>query len=371
METLRTIAVIIGFKNPPGKSDIDFITNIGGTIKRVYRIINAISATVPSEAMDVIRRNPGVEYVEIDEKVFAHNYRIPITICQEIKVLKQMIPWGINRIGSRLVNAVGNTGQGIRIAILDTGIDKEHEDLSKNFKGGYNFVDNNEDITDLNGHGSHVAGIIAAEDNDIGVVGVAPDAHIYSVKVLDFAATGSTSDMVSGVEWAVENNMQIINLSLGSNTDSISFRRSVEKVYNNGILIVAAAGNNGNMMGNGDSMDYPAKYNNVVSVGATDVNDNRAKFSSTGPSLEISAPGVDIPSTLPRNRYGTLSGTSMSSPHVSGVAALVMKANPGMTNTEVRIRLQITAQNIAKNGFLAKKDWYGYGLVDAVIAVTI
>jgi len=372
METLRDIAVIIGFKDRPNESDIEMITKVGGKIRRIYRIINAISAMVPEPTVENIRKNPRVEYIDIDEKVFAHmiDGRIPIGVCQEIKTLKQMTPWGINRIGSRLVNAIGNTGQGIKVAILDTGIDKDHEDLSKNFKGGYNFVDNNTDLTDLNGHGTHVAGIIAAVDNDIGTVGVAPDAHIYSVKVLDYAATGTASDMVAGIEWTVENNMQIINMSLGSDTDSISFRRSVENAYNSGILIVAAAGNNGNMMGNGDSMDYPAKYKGTISVGATDINDKRAKFSSTGPLLEISAPGVDIPSTLPGNKYGTLSGTSMASPHVTGVGALIMKANPGMSNVQVRIRLQITTQNIAKNG-VKGKDWYGYGLVDAVKAVSI
>jgi len=373
METLRDIAVIIGFKEKPNESDIEMITKVGGTTRRIYGIINAISAMVPENTIDNIRKNPRVEYIEIDEKVFAHtnvNDNIPVGTCQEIKTLKQMTPWGINRIGSRLVNAMGNTGQGIKIAILDTGIDKEHEDLSKNFKGGYNFVENNTDLTDLNSHGTHVAGIIAAEDNDVGVIGVAPDAHIYSVKVLDYAATGTASDLVSGIEWSIENNMDIINMSLGSDEDSISFRRSIEKAYNSGVLVIAAAGNNGNGMGTGDSMDYPSKYDGVISVGATDINDKRAKFSSTGPKLEISAPGVDIPSTLPKNKYGTLSGTSMAAPHVAGVAALVMNANPGMTNTEVRIRLQITAQNIAKNGTKAK-DWYGYGLVDAVKSVSI
>lgn len=368
METLRNRSVIIGFRQKPTRSDIDMVTNLGGVIRRIHTIINAVTADIPNEAMDIIKRDSNVEYIEIDEKVFAH---VPIATCQEIKILKQITPWGINRVGSRLVNAAGNTGQGVKVAILDTGIDMEHEDLSKNVKGGYNLVDNNDDASDLNGHGSHVAGIIAALDNDIGVVGVAPDAHIYSVKVLDYAATGSASDMVAGIQWAVENKMQIINMSLGSDNDSISFRRSVEKAYNSGILVVSAAGNSGNIMGTGNSMDYPAKYPETVSVGATDINDKRARFSSTGPSLELSAPGVDIPSTLPGNKYGTLSGTSMASPYVAGVAALIMKANPGMSNTEVRIRLQITAQTISKNGFVAKKDLYGYGLVDAIKAVSI
>lgn len=364
-------SVIIGFKNIPGKSDVDFIISQGGVIKRRYKIINAISADIPQESMDIIRKSPNVEYIEIDEKVFAH---VPIGTCQPVQVLKQTIPWGIERIGSRLVNAVGNTGKGIKVGILDTGIDYNHEDLKNNYRGGYNFVGNNNNPIDDNSHGTHVAGIIAAEDNDIGVVGVAPDAYLYSVKVLAFDSTGSTSDIVSGLEWSIDNGMQIINMSLGSEDDSISVSRAINNTYNAGILIVAAAGNSGNAVGKGDNVDFPAKYNSVISVGATDKNDKRANFSSTGTALEISAPGVGILSTLNgnRNRYGTLSGTSMSCPHVTGVAALIMSAEPGITNTRVRIRMQTTAQNMTNvsKGF-SSKDWYGYGLVDAVKSVSI
>jgi subtilisin len=371
IKSMGNVPVIIGFKNIPGKSDIDFISSQGGLIKRKYRIINAISADIPKESIDIIAKSPNVEYIENDEKVFAH---IPIGTCQEIQVLKQTVPWNISRIGATWVHSVGNTGKGIRIGILDTGIDYNHEDLKGNYRGGYNFVGNNNNPMDDNGHGSHVSGIIGAEDNDIGVVGVAHQAYLYSVKVLAFDSTGSTSDIVSGLEWSVDNGMQIINMSLGSEDDSISVSRAINNTYNAGILIVAAAGNSGNANGSGNTMDFPAKYDSVVSVGATDKNDKRAKFSSTGPKLELSAPGVDILSTLNgnKNRYGTLSGTSMSSPHVAGVAALIMSAEPRITNSRVRIRMQMTAQNISKvAGGFSTKDWYGYGLVDAVKAVSL
>ncbi len=362
-------SVIIGFKNVPGKSDVDFVNNHGGIVKRIYNIIRAISADVPEEAIDTIAKSPGVEYVENDEKVFAH---IPIGTCQETQVLKQTVPWGINRIGSRLVNAVGNTGKGVKVGILDTGIDYNHEDLKGNYRGGYNFVDNNNDPMDMNGHGTHVAGIIGAEDNDIGIVGVAPQVQIYSVKVLTFDSTGSTSDIVSGLEWSVENGMQVINMSLGSEDDSISVSRAIDNTYNAGVLVISAAGNSGNAAGNGDNIDYPSRYNSVVSVGAIDKKDNRARFSSTGPRLELSAPGVDILSSLNGNKYGSMSGTSMACPHVTGVAALIIANEPGITNERVRIRMQSTAQNPSNgsSGFKIK-NWYGYGLVDAVRSVSI
>lgn len=376
IERIKTVAidgkisVIIGFKNKPGSSDMNFITGLGGTINRTYTIINAIAATIPEKVLDNIKKSPNVEYIEIDEKMYAHGCRIPIGVCQEIQILKQIVPWGVGRIGATLVHAMGNTGKGVKIGILDTGIDYIHPDIGRNYKGGYNFIDNNTDARDYNGHGTHVAGIIAALDNDIGIVGVAPDAYIYSVRILDYAATGTASDITAGLEWCLGNNMQIVNMSLGACEDSISVKRAINVLYDNGILLIAAAGNNGNGMGGGDNIDNPARYNSVIAVGATDINDNRASFSSTGPKLEISAPGKDIYSLLPGNKYASLSGTSMSSPHVAGVAALVMSANSWMTNTQVRIRLQITAQNIAKNVFEAK-SWFGYGLVDAVRAVTI
>ncbi len=366
------IQVIIGFKNKPGPSDIDFITGLGGVINRTYTIINAIAATIPEKVLDNIRRSPNVEYIEIDEKMYAHGCRIPIGHCEEIQILKQIVPWGIERIGSRLVNAMGNTGKGIKIGILDTGIDYDHPDLSKNYKGGYNFIDNNTDAKDHNGHGTHVAGIIAALDNDIGIVGVAPDAYIYSVRILDYAATGTASDITAGLEWCLLNNMQIVNMSLGACEDSISVKRVIDILYDQGILLIAAAGNSGNGMGTGDNVDNPARYNSVTAVGATDINDNRASFSSTGPKLEISAPGKDIYSLLPGNKYASLSGTSMASPHVAGVAALIMKADSGMSNVQTRIRLQVTAQNISKGSrSFEAKSWFGYGLVDAVKAVSI
>ncbi len=369
IKSMRNVSVIIGFKNVPGKSDIDFISNQGGIVKRKYKIIKAISADVPEESLYTIMKNPNVEYVENDEKVFAH---IPIGTCQEVQVLKQTVPWGVGRIGSRIVNAVGNTGKGVKVGILDTGIDYNHEDLKGNYRGGYNFVGNNNDPIDDNGHGTHVAGIIGAEDNDIGVVGVAHQAYLYSVKVLAYDSTGSASDIVSGLEWSVDNNMQVINMSLGSDDNSISVSRAIDNTFNAGVLIIAAAGNSGNASGSGDNIDYPARYSSVVSVGATDINDNRARFSSTGPSLELSAPGDHVLSTLNWNKYGVLSGTSMACPHVTGVAALVMSAEPGITNSRVRIRMQTAAQSISNfTGKFSAKNWYGYGLVDAVRSVSI
>jgi len=337
------IRVIIGFEESP---DPELVKSFGGEVRYVYTVIPAISARMPEENISKIMRSKGVVYVEADYRVYA---------------VQQELPWGVDRIDAEKVHSY-NKGSGIKIAIIDTGIDYKHPDLDENFHGGYDFVNNDDDPMDDNGHGTHVAGIVAAEDNDFGVVGVAPEAHLYAVKVLDNSGSGYVSDVIAGIEWSIENGMQIISMSLGSKSDSTALHDACDTAYENGILLVAAAGNEGNPPGKGDNVLYPAKYSSVIAVAATDINDERASWSSTGPDVELAAPGVDIKSTLLGGGYGEKSGTSMACPHVSGVAALIMVSYPNLTNVEVRQRLRDTADDLGPAGFDEK---YGYGLVDA------
>lgn len=355
------VPVIIGLKNKPDQADNNMIHGYGGEIKYSYSIINAIAARVPEKAIDALKKNPNVEYVEIDGEVHA---------------LGEILPWGVDRIGAALVHPY-NKGTGVRVAIIDTGIDYTHPDLNDNYMGGYNFVNNNADPMDDNGHGTHVAGIVAAEDNDFGVIGVAPEAYLYGVKVLDRNGSGYFSDVIAGIDWSVQNGMQVISMSLGANTGSDALKAACDNAYNAGVLLVAAAGNDGNHLGTGDSVDYPARYESVIAVAATDSSSSntRASWSSTGPAVELSAPGVIINSTLFGGAYGTKSGTSMAAPHVSGTAALVFKSDETAwklagytngdgiwTNIEVRNVLDNTADNLGAPG---RDNLYGYGLVDA------
>lgn len=364
LETIKTtaidgrISVIIGFKKRPGRTDIDMIVGHRGEIKYVYNLINAIAVTIPEKAIEAIKRNPNVEYVEIDERVVAF---------QKMVTLQQTIPWGISKINAPAVQAGGNKGIGIKISVIDTGIDYNHPDLSGNYKGGYNFVYNNPDAKDDNGHGTHVAGIIGAIDNNIGVVGVAPESYLYSVKVLDSLGGGYISDVVAGIQWSVDNKIQIINMSLGTSVVSKAMGKACDNAYNRGLLLVAAAGNNGNVAGTGNNIDYPARYNSVIAVVAVDTNNTRPLWSSTGRNAELAAPGVNIYSTLTGGVYGNLSGTSMACPHVVGTAALVMKAHPEFSNVQTRVRMQLTTEDIGGAG---KDNLYGYGLINAYKAVT-
>jgi len=291
--------------------------------------------------------------------------------------------WGIERIGADLVWNTTNTGVGSKVAVLDTGIDVDHPDL--NVAGGYNVITNTTGAADDdNGHGTHVAGIIAAlkdTGEDTGAVtGVAHNASLYAVKVLNAAGSGYVSDVVEGIYWAINNTMDVINLSLGTSTDSLALRTAVEDADDAGIVVVAAAGNEGNPPGKGDNVIYPAKYSSVIAVAATNQDDERAKWSSTGPDLELAAPGMDILSTWNDGGYESKSGTSMAAPHVSGTVALVLAAaedtvrdangdgiyetngDGTWTNEEVRAVLQATADDLGAAGWDSK---YGYGLVDA------
>jgi subtilisin family serine protease len=347
------VPVIVGFKDKP---DADLIQAHGGRIKCVYNIISAIACELPEPAIEALRKNPKVAYVEGDGVVEA---------------IGEVLPWGVDRIDAEVVHPY-NKGTAVKVAIIDTGIDYTHPDLDANYKGGYDFVNVDADPKDDNGHGTHCAGIVAAEDNDIGVIGVAPEAYLYAVKVLNNQGSGYLSDVILGIEWSVTNGMQVVSMSLGTSTYSQSLKDACNNAYNAGLVLVAAAGNSGDGNPATDEYSYPAAYDSVIAVGATDKFDTAPSWSNSGPYLELAAPGVSIYSTLPTYRvtltrtygysYGTLSGTSMSCPHVAGTVALVIASDPTLTNEAVRTRLQKTADDLGPVGW---DTVYGYGLVDA------
>ena len=346
--------VIIGFHQIPISSEKALIHNEGGVIKHEYRLIPAVSASLSEQAIDIMRKNPRVAYIEDD---------IILTIATSEYVNSS----GVSHIGCEMAHNSGINGTGVKVAVIDTGIDYTHEDLDGNYKGGYDFVFNDSNPFDgYNSHGTHVAGIIAAERNGFGVVGVAPNASIYAVRVLDSAGFGTAGWVIAGIEWAVDNDMDVVVMSLSTSKASQSLREACRNASDAGVLLVAAAGNT-----DGGNVTYPARYDSVMAVTATDPNDNQASLSSIGPEVELAAPGVNILSTTSDEGYGNLSGTSQAAPHVAGTAALIISSNlsdvngDGVVNNEdVRLQLQSTAQDLGDPG---KDDMYGYGLVDAFI----
>ncbi|MBI3046379.1 MAG: S8 family serine peptidase [Candidatus Harrisonbacteria bacterium] len=287
----------------------------------------------------------GIDSVITDGKVSADSAQVP--------------NWGVLRIKANEAWAMSR-GSGVRIALLDSGIQRDHPDLAANIKGGINFIAGlgADQWGDDGGHGTHVAGIIAALDNDFGVVGAAPEANLFGVKVLDGAGSGYWSDVISGIYWAVENNMKIANISLGGPQGFDELKNAVDYAYQHGVLLVASAGNNG---ASGGAVSYPGAYDSVIAVSATIPDDRLASFSSYGPQVELAAPGSEINSTSNNSLYSALSGTSLAAPFVSGAAALVWAKNPQFTAVQVREQLRATAIDLGMPG---KDNQYGYGLVN-------
>lgn len=281
----------------------------------------------------------------------------------------EVLPWGIDRIDAELVWPADNTADLVRVAIIDTGIEVAHPDLQGNIKGGVSAVAYTASYNDDNGHGTHVAGIVAAIDNEIGVIGVGPKIDLYAVKVLDRRGSGWLSDIIEGLDWAIANHMQVVNMSLGTSADIQSFHNAVIAAKNAGITQVAAAGNSGG------AVIFPAAYPEVIAVSATDSADTIASWSSRGQQVDLAAPGVSIKSTYKGSTYKELSGTSMAAPHVAGTAALVLSTPVGAYDangngiwdpSEVQQKLQDRATNLGASGF---DNLYGWGLVNAYNAV--
>ncbi len=336
------------------------ISIYGGRLKTEYKLKPAIAASLPVAVIQRLRSNPNIRIVD-DLPVYT---------------LDERLDWGVARIEADIIHPV-NRGRGVRVAIMDTGIDYTHPDLAANYRGGYDFggdypgAPNDADPMDTYGHGTHCAGVVGAiAGNGEGVIGVAPEVDLYAVKVFpDRSGVGNYSDVIEGLEWCIDthyddvpdNDIQVISMSFGSDISEgdPGIEDWIDAAYNAGILLVAAAGNGG--PGN-DTVIYPARYKNVIAVGATDKNDEIAWFSSTGPSMELVAPGVSIYSTVRGGRYAYMSGTSTSCPMVSGTAALIWAAYPWYDNNRVRERLANTARDLGAPG---RDERYGYGLVDA------
>lgn len=267
--------------------------------------------------------------------------------------------WGADLIKAPEVWTQGYTGQGIVVAVLDTGVDRNHSDLSSNIwqnndeiagngvdddlNGfiddvyGWNFASNNNNTLDVRNHGTHVAGTIAGINNNFGVTGIAYSSKIMPVKVFGDQGSGTYSNLIQGIYYAVDNGANVINMSLSGSIGLKALQDAIDYASSNGVIVVSAAGNAGASMPN-----YPAYYaiNDGLAVGAVDKSNKKTGFSNKAgndPNMAyVTAPGVSIYSTFANNRYGSLSGTSMAAPHVAGVVALMLSANSNLSDSQVR-----------------------------------
>jgi subtilisin len=309
---------------------------------------DALTVVVAEEAVDQLRNREDVRYVELNGEMHA---------------LAQTLPWGIDRVDADVVHGDGETGSGADVAIIDTGIDDDHPDLQANVGKGKAYVscrgsNCNYAWSDDNDHGTHCAGISDAVDDSEGVVGVSTEATLHAVKVLDCQGSGSFSDVAAGIEWTADQGYDVGSLSLGASSGSQAVKDACQYAYGKGVLLVAAAGNDGPCS---DCVGYPAAYSECIAVSSTDSDDSLSNFSSTGPEVELAAPGGDVYSSV-IGGYDTFSGTSMACPHVSGAGGQLM--SNGYTNTEARDQLKSTAEDLG----LASNE-QGSGLLDVEAAL--
>lgn len=324
------------------------------------RIGQAVSGWFSDRALEAFRARRDVRYVEPVEAVTMVDHAVEDG---GDPTEEQVLPWGIDRIEAKLVHHDGHTASGASVSVIDTGIDPDHESLGENVAGGEAWVDCTGSCSvswdDDNGHGTHVAGTAGAVDNDIGVVGTATEPSLYAAKVLDDRGSGTTDDVAAAIEWTADEGHDVANMSLGGDHSSV-IEDACQYASEHGVLLVGAAGNEGEP----DSVRYPAAYETVVAVSATDQDDQIAGFSSRGPEVELAAPGVDILSTALDDQYAEDSGTSMAAPHVAGAGAHLMAPDKGLSNEEARTTLTDTAADIG-----LEDTEQGAGLVDVEAAV--
>jgi thermitase len=278
--------------------------------------------------------------------------------------------WHHKTIGSVPAWAKQKGSKSILVAMVDTGMDCGHPDIAANIDTSKTFSAYNDDgCSDKQGHGTHVGGTVAAlANNGVGVAGVAPGVTLMSAKVLSDSGSGSYASVAAGIVAAADAGANVISMSLGGPSNSAVITEAIKHAISKGALPVAAMGNDGN-----SSVSYPAGIPGVFSVGATDINNKIARFSQFGPHIGISAPGVNIMATFPRNasgmpgtNYGAISGTSMATPIVAAVAALVMSQNPGISAEQVKAILKASAVDQGEPGF---DNYFGAGIVNAEAAL--
>ncbi|ERN51807.1 S8 family serine peptidase [Alkalihalophilus marmarensis] len=330
----------------------DVIHEIEEHIYLTLESIPAVAAKLTEEEAADLEAHESVKYIEEDAPINVQTANVP----------DSTIDWGVRKIGAPTAWGNGVTGEGVKIAVMDTGISTSHPDLQ--VTKGASFVPYTASFNDDNGHGTHVAGIIAARPNQFGVTGVAPKAQLYAAKVLDQNGDGTTAYVIKAIDWALKEDVDIINLSLGGKNPSVTLQNKIDQAYDQGVLFVAAAGNRGTQEGTTNTVDYPAAFSSVIAVSAVDQQDRRARFvggySASGPTVEVAAPGLGIRSTSRNQGYTLESGTSMAAPHVAGHLALLKQVYPDRTAVQLRNLLRQQTVDLGQTG---RDSFYGFGRI--------
>jgi len=359
-QKVSTNEIIVKFKPLANESTrLKVKKELGGTLKTKINPIRIEVLKVPDGAVDnfvkAYKKSPYVEYAE------------PNAVAEKTGITNDpSLPsqWGLYSIdaaqsGGDSAWDITSGSSSVKIAILDTGIDPNHADLQGKIIATSNFTDSSSSA-DVDGHGTHVAGIAAAATNNgIGVAGTGYNSSLMNGKVLGDTGSGYYSWIANGIVWAADNGAQVINMSLGGSSSSTALQDAINYAWQKGVVVVAAAGNSSS-----SSPSYPAYYTNVIAVAAIDSNNNKASWSNYGNWVDVAAPGVSIYSSY-KGSYANLSGTSMASPFVAGLAGLVWGKGDCSTNTCVRSKIESTADSIAGTG-----SYWTYGKINAYKAVS-
>ncbi|SFX45313.1 Subtilase family protein [Thermoactinomyces sp. DSM 45891] len=346
------------------ESRVERFLELGCQMEYVGCYTPMITATVSSwKQMREIEKDSELVHVESESSLQLLPYELKkvYTKKRPVKTRQkgEVLPWNIRRVLRGKSRTF--TGKGIKVGIIDTGIDFSHPDLSQNVHGGVNIIEPGKPPHDLNGHGTHVSGVIGAAVNQLGIIGVAPDVSLYAIKVLNKKGVGSLSDLVRGIEWGISNNMDILNISIsGGKVSPVALEKAIQVATRRGIFVVAAAGNAGQLSGKGDTVEVPARVSNAIAVAALSKSNKRASFSATGSTVDVAAPGVKVVSTYPGMKYAALSGTSMAAAHVSGVLALFKQKHPKASHATILKKLFASTKVLSSSG---RNSLTGRGLV--------
>lgn len=345
--------VVVRFHPRPDPSTIDkLLASVDGKVKRDYgqaMIIKSGSLST-MELMKKLAEHPDSIYAEPNYLLLPN--RVPNdTYYQDYQ-------WNLPMIGMEKSWEITRGSNDVIVAIVDTGIDLAHPEFQGKLVEGYNVLEDNNHPEDDNGHGTHVAGVIAAKSNNAdGIAGMSWNSKLMPIKAIGADGAGSAFDIAQGIYWATDHGADVINLSVGNYTSSAALLEACRYAFERNVVLVAASGNDAS-----EQPSYPAAYEEVLSVAAVDHNRERADFSNFGDNIDVAAPGVDIPSTYIYSDYAVLSGTSMACPHVAALASLIRSVRPGMKNTDVMELIRTSADDLGPPG---KDMLYGYGLINA------
>jgi thermitase len=348
--------VIVNFKVIPNQETLNrFIRDIDGSVKESHEtaFIFKSNSKTAAELERYFANNKTVEYAE-------PHY---IILQNEVNdTYYQGYQWNLPAIGTEDGWNLSRGSKDVKIAVIDTGVDLDHPDLTRRLIKGYNALADSYNPDDDNGHGSHVAGIIASETNNgTGMAGITWYNPIIPVKVMGSDGTGGSFYVAKGIRWAVDHGANVINLSLGVYQSCELLEESIRYALEKDVVVVSAAGND-----NTNQPSFPAAYPGVLGVAAVDWDGTRATFSNYGNYIDVAAPGVDIPSTFSNGRYAALSGTSMAAPHVAALAGLIRSVNPKLKNSDV---VKIIKQSTQPTDEQGPNPYFGNGIIDNVKAL--